>query len=174
MIAFRHADPRRPFLWETAGQPAGRWHRDGRGPAHYLADTPDGAWAEFLRHEEITDPEDLAGVRRALWAIEIPDAPRSRPKLADRTLRGGLETYARCQREAERLRKGGARGLVAPSAALESKGARGNRVDGGPNPGRARTPRVIVLFGRRSDLVGWAVVEEGRPPAGILEHVRHL
>jgi hypothetical protein len=28
--------------------------------------TPDGAWAELLRHEEITDPEDAATIRRAL------------------------------------------------------------------------------------------------------------
>ena len=95
MIVFRHADPRLPFLWETAGQPPGRWHGAGRGPAHYLADTPEGAWAEFLRHEEITDPADLAGVRRAMWAIEIPDLPKARPKLPKGTLRGGTGTYAR-------------------------------------------------------------------------------
>jgi hypothetical protein len=174
VIVFRHVDPRRPFLWETAGQPAGRWHAAGRGPAHYLADTPEGAWAEFLRHEEITDPADVTGIRRALWAIQIPDAPRARPKLPDRTLRGGTTSYARCQREAERLRKGGARGLVAPSAALEADGARGSRVDGGMKRGPAREPKVIVLFGGRPDLVGWAVVEEGRPSESLLEHVRHL
>ena len=67
MIVFRHADPRFPFLWETASQPSGRWHAAGQGPAHYLADTPFGAWAELLRHEEITDTADLAGVRRAIF-----------------------------------------------------------------------------------------------------------
>jgi hypothetical protein len=38
---------------------------------HYFTDTPDGAWAEFLRHEAIFDPEDLLTVRRAPWAVDI-------------------------------------------------------------------------------------------------------
>ena len=59
MIVFRRASAPSPFLWETAEQPPGRWHGEGEGPAQYFADTPDGAWAEFLRHENITDPEDL-------------------------------------------------------------------------------------------------------------------
>src|SRR6476619_4322357 len=75
MIGFRQVDARYPFLWEDRRQPAGRWHRDGDGPAHYFADTPDGAWAEFLRHEEITEPEDVLTIRRQLWAVEIGDAP---------------------------------------------------------------------------------------------------
>jgi hypothetical protein len=53
MIVFRHADPSLPFLWEDVGQPPARWHGDGDGPVQYFTDTPDGAWAEFLRHEEI-------------------------------------------------------------------------------------------------------------------------
>ena len=52
MIVFRQADPRYPFLWSDVSQPAARWHAVGEGPAHYFADTPDGAWAELLRHEE--------------------------------------------------------------------------------------------------------------------------
>ena len=72
-VGFRHVDHRYPFLWETAAQPPGRWHANGEGPCQYLANTPDGAWAEFLRHEEITDPADLPGIARSLWAIEVPD-----------------------------------------------------------------------------------------------------
>ena len=174
MIVFRHADPRLPFLWESADQPSARWHEAGRGPAHYLADTPDGAWAEFLRHEEITNPADLDGIRRALWAVEIPDVPSTKPKLHARTLRGGKNTYAACRREADRLRKRGATGLVALSAALAAGDARGKRVDGGVRPGPARDPRVIVLFGRRPDLVGWPVVDGGRPPAELLPRVKQF
>ena len=70
MIAFRHADPRFPFLWEDSSQPAGRWNTAGQ-LTHYFTDTPDGAWAEFLRHEEIFDPEDLLTVRRAPWAVGL-------------------------------------------------------------------------------------------------------
>ena len=75
MIGFRHADIRLPFLWEGPDQPPGRWHGEGEGPVHYFADTPDGAWAEFLRHEGITDPDDLDTVRRALWAVELGAPP---------------------------------------------------------------------------------------------------
>lgn len=92
MICFRNVDTRWPFLWEDATQPPARWHGVGEGPAQYLADTPDGAWAEFLRHEEIDDPTDLAGVRRHLWAVEVPDdEPFEVPELADDVLRGGLD-----------------------------------------------------------------------------------
>ena len=93
----------------------------------YLADTPDGAWAEFLRHEEITDPADLRGIERDIWAVEVPrrmSRPR-RPALAAADLRGALDSYAVCQAEARRLRARGAGALVAPSAALLTGGARG-------------------------------------------------
>ncbi len=79
MIAFRQCDARCPFLWEGAAQPEGRWHAAGEGPAHYFADTPDGAWADFLRHEEIRDAADLATIRRAIWAVDIGDAPAGAP-----------------------------------------------------------------------------------------------
>src|SRR5437660_9611813 len=100
MIVFRQVDARYPFLWEDDSQPAGRWHADGEGPAHYFADTPDGAWAEFLRHEEITDPEDLPTIRRQMWAVQIDDAPAVRVSLPEHVLTGGVDTYRRCQSEA--------------------------------------------------------------------------
>src|SRR5436853_3499817 len=104
MIAFRQVDARYPFLWEDASQPPGRWHGDGEGPVHYFADTPDGAWAEFLRHEEIREPEDLNGIRRALWAVEVPDPGEARAELPEIILFGGIEAYTACQAEAARLR----------------------------------------------------------------------
>jgi hypothetical protein len=55
MIVYRHADARFPFLWEGASQPPARWHGPGEGPVQYFADTPDGARAEFLRHEGIVE-----------------------------------------------------------------------------------------------------------------------
>ena len=63
MIVYRHTDPRFPFLWESAGQPGSRWNVAGEGPVNTFADTPEGAWAELLRHEEIADPALLAHVR---------------------------------------------------------------------------------------------------------------
>jgi len=64
VIVYRHTDPRFPFLWESGGQPAGRWNAEGEGPVNTFADRPEGAWAELLRHEEITDPR----VRRRIGA----------------------------------------------------------------------------------------------------------
>jgi hypothetical protein len=174
VIVFRHADPRLPFLWESAGQPGGRWHEAGDGPAHYLADTPEGAWAEFLRHEEIRDAADLPGVRRALWAIEIDEPPGSRPRLPADVTTGPVTTYDECRAEARRLRAAGATGLVAPCAAVTEDTPSGFRTEGGLRPARRRRERTIVLFGPRPDLVGWAACAEGRPRDDLLDRIRHL
>src|SRR5207248_739587 len=119
MIVYRHTDLRFPFLWESADQPRARWHERGEGPVQYFADTPDGAWAEFLRHEGITEESELANVRGALWAIELPDdlQPEA-PQLPQPVLTGGIRTYEECRKEARRLRREGAAALRAPSAAL--------------------------------------------------------
>lgn len=174
MIAFRHADPRYPFLWEEAWQPEARWHGPGEGPVQYLCDTPDGAWAEFLRHEEIREPEELATVRRALWAVELGDEVTYEPDLPAEVLTGGPDTYAACREEARRLGRLGATKLVVPSAALLPGAARGWRVDGGLQPGPKRDGKAIVLFGRRPGIVGWAAATEGRPGEELLPFVRHL
>ena len=173
MIAFRHADPRFPFLRETASSAAGRWNVPGR-LTHYFSDTPDGAWAEFLRHEEIRDPADLSHVRRALWAVELGDPPAVRPRLSAGTLTGGRASWAPCQREAVRLRAAGQEGLTAPSAALVPGGAHGFRVEGGQRPGRARDGFTIVLFGARPDLIGWQAAGSGAPSDDLLRRVRHF
>jgi hypothetical protein len=69
--------------------------------------------------------------------------------------------WAACQAEARRLRARGAVKLVAPAAALVPGGAFGWRVESGLRPGPARDGTTIVLFGRRPELVGWAVTIEG-------------
>lgn len=174
MIGYCHADPRYPFLWESNRQPAARWHAEGDGPVHYLASTPDAAWAELLRHEEITDPTDLATIRRSLWAIEVPDDPLPAVRLPLRVLRGDESSYEACRREARRLRRAGASGLRARSAAIVSTTGSGHRVDDGLRPGPPRDEEVIVLFGPRPDLVGWAACAVGRPREDLLRRVRHL
>jgi hypothetical protein len=175
MIAFRHCDRRFPFLWHHSAQPPARWHGGGEGPANYFADTPVGAWAEFLRHEEIVDPADLAGITRSLWAVELPDGPYAAPSLSAEVLKGGPASYPLCQTEARRLRASGASALSAPSAALKPGGASGWVT----NPGEMRAPvsrdgQVFVLFGSRPDLAGWPVVEGGAPPERALDLVNHF
>jgi RES domain-containing protein len=173
VIAFRQTDSRYPFLWEDARQPAGRWHADGHGPAHYFADTPDGAWAEFLRHEEIADAADLATIRRQLWAVEIGDAPAVRVELPAAVLTGGPETYARCQQKAAELRRGGAVRLVARSAALVAGGARPMRVEQGLQAGEPRDGQVIVVFGPPAELPGWIAADAASPSVDLLDRVNH-
>lgn len=174
MIIFRHADPRFPFLWESAAQDPARWHGTGEGPVHYFSETPDGAWAEFLRHEAISDPADLPGIARSVWAIQLARPPRTRPRLDDATLTGGASTYDACRREAGRIRAYGGQGLVAPSAALEPNSPSGFTTDTGLRPGPRHAERVFVLFGLRPDLVGWAACHEGRPRVDLLHRVRPL
>lgn len=171
MIVYRHADTRLPFLWESSEQPAGRWHAEGEGPVQYFSETPDGAWAEFLRHEEITEPSDLEGVRRAMWAVEVPEQELAESSLAADIVTAGPSSYPACRDEAHRLRAAGAVGLSAPSAALSRETASGWRVDGGMRPGPVRGERTIALFGRRPDLTGWAACAAGRPRADLLDRV---
>lgn len=178
MLVFRQTDGRYPFLWESAHQPPGRWHGSGEGPAHYFADTPDGAWAEFLRHEEITDPDDLVTIRRQLWAVDIGDGPLERVRVSDAVATGDIDTYPRCQAEARRQRARGARRLLAPSAALVKGAAGGTIVRGGPQPAPARDGHVIVVFGESpssevASMVGWLAAEAARPSAELLASVHH-
>lgn len=175
-FGFRHGDNRYPFFWESSDQPAARWHGPGEGPVQYLADTPDGAWAEFLRHEEIHDPADLAGIARRLWAVELPAEVASavRPELDDPDLLGGPSTYPRCQEEARRLRATGGQVIVAPSAALRPGGAGGQLTNGGLKEAPAQDGVVWVLAGARPDLRGWVAVDAGGPPERTLYLVRHL
>jgi hypothetical protein len=174
---WRNTPPGLPFLWEQDNVFPARWHARGDGPAQYLADTPAGAWAELLRHEEIVDPADVAGLARDLWAIEVPaaDAAEAAPMEGDdEMLRGGLDSYPRCQALAASARADGATAVTAPSAALERGQAAGWRVDGGLVRDEPADGRVLVLYGRRPELVGQLAVAAGHPPAELLTHVRPL
>lgn len=174
MTLFRVTQGRYPFMWETPAQPAGRWHAAGDGPVHYFATTTDGAWAELIRHEGITDPEDIAGLRAALWVIEVPDGQAlAEPVLAEAVITGGTAVYPACQAEAKRLREAGNAGLIAPSAALEPDGAACYRVDGGLMV-EPVVSRVVALFGPRPDLRAQLASVGGRPPRRVLNQVRRL
>jgi hypothetical protein len=175
MIVFRHADPHFSSLWESTDQPAARWHGSGEGPCQYFADMPDGAWAELLRHEGITDESELVNVRRSLWAVELSDTLASQlPRLPQEVLTGGIETFASCQKEARRLRASGEEALRAPSAALLPGGARGWKVDGGLQQGPERDGFILAIFGRRPDFVGWSAAFAGRPRPDLLTRLRPL
>jgi hypothetical protein len=171
---YRHADPRQGFLWETSQQPPARWHAAGEGPAHYLADTPDGAWAEFLRHESITDPEDLEGISRSLWAVGVTntEVDNATPLALPDDL--GFGGYGDCQAAARAARDAGATAVKSSSAALLPGMAGGLVCDGGLQPAPQADGQVWVLFGPRPDLRGWRCAQNGIPSADLLSAVRHL
>ena len=174
MMVFRQVDARYPFLWEGDRQPAGRWHAEGDGPAHYFSDTPDGAWAEFLRHEEITDPRDVPTIRRQMWAVDIGEGDAERVDLPTDVLTGGPDTYARCQKAAAAMRARGVTRLAAPSAALVRGGARGMRVEHGVSSAAPRDGVVVVIFGPPGELVGWIAADAASPAADLLDRVHHF
>jgi len=176
-IWFRNADTRYPFFWVSDRQPPARWHGHGEGPTQYLSSTPDGAWAEFLRHEEITDPAELRGIRRTLWAVELDLESESlaQPDIPSATVVGGRSTHARCQAEARRLRARGASAIRAPSAALLPGGARGQRTEGSVLvDAENRGGETLVLFGTRAEARAWIAADRGAPSARTLGLIRHL
>ena len=122
-LGFRVCDRRYPFLWSGAGQGSGRWNRTGDQPVHYLASTPTVAWAEWIRHQEITDPGDLAGVAAALWAVLIPQewGTKDLDSVAlhlDQVLDTSPSAQDARLALVGHLKKQGAQGLLAPTAAL--------------------------------------------------------
>ncbi|CAN5740738.1 hypothetical protein BH18ACT17_BH18ACT17_04980 [soil metagenome] len=174
MIGFRQADPRFPFLWESPVQPSARWHATGEGPVQYFSDTPEAAWAEFLRHEEIVDPADLRGVRRAMWVATIDRERLEKPAVSDRVARGGPSTYATCRRVARQLRRRGATGLVAPSAALQRGATVRYRVDGGLLREARDDAVTIALCGARPSVFGHLASPDARPGPDLVPSVRQL
>lgn len=174
MILYRNCNPRLPFLWDFPNTEEGRWNSNGQGPTQYLADTPNGAWAEYLRAQGIVTEAQLKGVDRSLWVIILKDEGCATPALPNETLQGDRHTYPDCQAEATRLRDKGATALRAPSAALLGGAARGWQVvNGGLQPGEDADGEVYVLFGVRPQATGWRIVDNGRPPAELLPFVRH-
>ena len=93
--------------------------------------------------------DDLAGVQRSLWAVELPptDAAAT-PQLPDAMLFGAERAYPICQQEARRLRALGHTRFDVIGAALLQGQARGWTADAAV--ARDLTPRngrVWVHFG---------------------------
>jgi hypothetical protein len=172
MIVFRSTDVDAPFLWESSAQPPARWHGPGEGPAQYFSSTPEAAWAEFLRRQEIRDPADLAGIERVLWTVDVAEPePASDPDLPRARLMA--TSYRACQAEAARLRSAGATRIVAPSAAVDAATPSGWRVEAGLRRGVRRTESTIVLYGSRPNLIGWRACAPGAPGTEVLTRVRY-
>jgi len=181
LLGFRVCDRRYPFLWSGPGQRSGRWNEQGNEPVHYLASSPPVAWAEWLRGQEITEPEDLDGVAAALWAVLIPESwsDAELPEM-DLPIEAVLATdegaRQRRQQAIEHHKTKGALGVRALSAAMQSPFSHPCRRcsdaaeadDSLPEP-----PQVFVLWCAAKQLAGWACVKAGRPSAELLPFVRH-
>lgn len=172
-VAFRVCDRRWPFLWADETQPEARWHRQGEGPCHYLSSTPDAAWAEYLRHADVREVDELRDIERSIWVVKV-DLPSTEPELPSYVLIGNKDTYQACQAEARRLRAGGASGLRAPAASLLPPGAATSSVDSAGQHLVDWMPGVTyAVFGEPTDLRGQHVAE-GRPDPSLLARVRYL
>lgn len=170
LFLFRYADYDTPF-WDRPNSRPGRWHRVGDPPTQYWSMTPEGAWAELIRFEELTNEAELDLVRKPIWACRVTSrmavdlrAPKQRKRhdILERALID--DDHAACQDLGAELRDSGCQLVLSPSAAL----------DGHTN---------VTMFGARR-MSDWRLraplartlpateVALGRPPEGLLARVR--
>jgi len=180
-MGFRVCDRRYPFLWSAPGQKAGRWNQTGDAPpVLYLASSPLVAWAEWLRGQDINDPEDLEGVAAALWAVVIPEAwtEAQLPEVElsnDVVMATDPQAIERRRQAMKTHKEKGAMGLRAPSAAMQDPSTHPcRRCSDGEEADDVlpETAAVLVLWCGAEQLAGWACVKEGRPSAEVLPFIR--
>lgn len=168
VVAFRYASYDVPF-WARANTLPGRWHRVGDGPTQYWALNPDGAWAELIRHEDLTTAQDLRMVQMPMWTCRTPLAMVVDLCDPDTQERHGISAeqlissnWTACQDLGRTLRQT-YRGVLSPSAVL---------------PGHVNFTmfgaRRMISWDSRSSLasaVPAALVAIGRPPDDLLHRV---
>jgi len=169
LVGFRYCSYDVPF-WVRPNTRGQRWNLPLEGPTQYWSLTPDGAWAEHIRFNDIVTEAELDEVRMPVWVCRLPSTglldlrdagvrDRYHLTLADLT----ANDWSACQRAATTMRAAGARGVLSPSAAL---GEATNVALFGP--------RRAIALDRRPALasaVPAAVVAIGRPPRDLLDRV---
>jgi hypothetical protein len=172
-VAFRWSDYDVP-LWTRPNTSSLRWSRARQDPTQYMSLSPDGSWAELIRSERLRTTDELSLVSMPMWVLRVCETNLADYSTFEKARAAGFppqalvdEDYERCEAEADRLREGGFRGVLTPSAAL---------------PGAVN----LTLFGRRL-MVPWDYPEDrlmasfvrakrlvvGRPPDELLPTVRH-
>lgn len=172
-VAFRWSDYDVP-LWTRPNSSALRWNRARQDATQYLSLSTDGSWAELIRSERLLSTADLRLASMPMWILRVRETNLADYSTFEKAQAAGFppealvsDDYERCQAEAQRLRRAGFRGVLAPSAAL---------------PGSVN----LTLFGRRL-AVAWDHPEAtlmasfvrvkrlavGRPPDELLPAVRH-
>ncbi len=160
-------------LWARPNSSPHRWNRAREAATQYLSLSPEGAWAELIRAEDLTTDADVHLVQMPMWVLRLQELHIADYATFEKAEAAGFppgalvdEDQERCRAEATRLREHGFRGVLAPSAAL---------------PGDVN----LTLFGPRL-AVEWSCSDEGRlgsfipvkqlavghPPDGLLPSVR--
>jgi len=171
-LAYRWSDYDTP-LWVRPNSTAQRWNRAREQSTQYLSLSPEAAWAELIRAEDLTSEAEVRLVRMPMWVLRVHETHLADYGTFEKAEAAGFpaealveDDHERCRVEAIRLRELGFRGVLAPSAAL---------------PGAVN----LTLFGARL-AVEWDCVDDGRlssfvpakqlavghPPEDLLPHVR--
>lgn len=124
VVAFRWTDYDVPF-WARENRRDGRWNYAGQEPAQYWSLTPEAAWAELVRSENLETEADLDLVRMPMWIARFPTLGLVDLQLVDQRekykVSEGLlidDDWTICQELGTALRDSATRGVITPSAAL--------------------------------------------------------
>jgi len=171
LTAFRWSTYDVPF-WARQNSKDGRWNYGGQDSTQYWSLTPEASWAELIRHENLKTEEELDLVRMPFWIAQIPSSGLLDLRYADEREAHEItedhlisDDWAACQALAASLRRAGNRGVIAPSAALPERAS--ITVFG---------PRRAIDWTSRPTLASTIPATRaalGRPPEGLLSHVRH-
>lgn len=169
---FRYSSYDVPF-WARPNTTDERWHAAGDGATQYLSATPDGAWAELIRNENLRSEADLSLVQMALWQAQIEQARIADYRDFGTAEKAGLDPellisdeQSACRVEGRRLRENNFAGVLYPSAALPGEQ---NLVLFGP--------RILLPWGASRRLASGVPANKltvGAPPADLLPRVRHV
>jgi hypothetical protein len=171
-VVYRWSDYDTP-LWARPNSSAQRWNRTREAPTQYTSLSPDGAWAELIRSEDVTALVDVRLLSMPLWALQVRETQVADYSTFEKAEAAGFpadalvgDDHERCRAEGTRLREHGYHGVLAASAAL---------------PGAVN----LTLFGARL-AVEWGCEEHrqlasfipvkqlavGHPPDDLLPRVR--
>jgi len=128
--AYRHTAQDYEPLWYGGGaaslrQESGRWHREGRDVAQYLALSANGAWAERCRYAHIRDDARRRAETRKLWELQVIEHDIADLSTFDHYVACGLPPelavgpHENTWPLAYELRDAGYRGVLSPAAAYD-------------------------------------------------------
>jgi RES domain-containing protein len=160
-------------LWVNPNRRSGRWHLPGETPTQYLCLDAEAPFAEVLRHEDLRTEEAASHYFSTVWQMRIVSEAVVDYRSFALADAAGFDAAAlvsddheRCQAEASWLMSRGARGVLAPCAAL---------------PGSVDLtlfgPRVAVPWDAAIELASSVPAQKlttGHPPTGLTTRVRYF